>query len=76
MGDRVGKHGPGLSHIYGSLEFGTSWRTCQALEPSARLMNAEGHLLVHPVPSVTGDFKSEPTRAVSPASSAILHQAS
>lgn len=74
--DRTGEHGPGFSNIYGRLVFGTSWRTCQVAKPSPWLMNAEGNLLVLLVPSVMRGFKSEPTHAVSTASSAILYQTS
>lgn len=76
MGDRTGEHEPSLSNIYGRLVFGTSWRTCQVVKPSPLLMNAKGNLLGLLVPSVMHGFKSEPTHAISTASSAILYQTS
>lgn len=43
---------------------------------SSWLMNAEGNLLILLVPSAMRSFKSEPTHAISTATSAILHQTS
>lgn len=76
MDDRTGKHGPDLSNIHGRLVFHTSWRTCQVSKPSPWLMNAEGNLLLRLVPSVMRGFKSEPSHAISIASSATLYQTS
>ena len=73
MDDRTGKHETGPTNVYGRLVFGTSWRTCQVLKSSPQLINAEGNLRVLLVPSVTRGFKSEPTHAISTASSAILY---